>query len=198
MTLCIYTGLCLTPQRPALKCTSHDNRKLVCLPHHADLPCSGRVWSTGDRQSVKTTQLAHSRWWAAKEPRCSRSPPTTVWAAFRLGWKPWIWDHDVPSKGIPGSAAVKIPPAHAEDARDTRSIPGVGNSNPLQYSCLENSMGRGVWWATVHWVTKSRTWLSTHACPHATNSTLTFPRSSICFLNMTSRLATLRKMLVMA
>ena len=50
-------------------------------------------------------------------------------------------DHEVPSKGIPGSAAVKIPPAHAEDARDTRSIPGVGNSNPLQYSCLENSMG---------------------------------------------------------
>ena len=43
MTLCIYTGLCLTPQRPALKCTSHDNRKLVCLPHHSDLPCSGRV-----------------------------------------------------------------------------------------------------------------------------------------------------------
>ena len=43
MTLCIYTGLCLTPQHPALKCTSHDNRKLVCLPHHSDLPCSGRV-----------------------------------------------------------------------------------------------------------------------------------------------------------
>ena len=34
---------------------------------------------------------------------------------------------------------------------------GVGNGNPLQYSCLENSMDRGAWWATVHEVTKSRT-----------------------------------------
>ena len=38
--------------------------------------------------------------------------------------------------------------------------PGEENSNPLQYSCLENSMDRGVWWATVHGVTKSWTQLS--------------------------------------
>ena len=35
-----------------------------------------------------------------------------------------------------------------------------GNGNPIQYSCLENPMDRGAWWATVHGVTKSRTWLS--------------------------------------
>ena len=35
-----------------------------------------------------------------------------------------------------------------------------GNGNPLQYSCLENSMDRGAWQATVHGVTKSQTWLS--------------------------------------
>ena len=34
--------------------------------------------------------------------------------------------------------------------------PGEGNGNPLHYSCLENSMDRGVWWATVHGVTQSR------------------------------------------
>ena len=34
-------------------------------------------------------------------------------------------------------------------------FPGEGNSNPLQYSCLENSMDRGAWWAMVHGVTKS-------------------------------------------
>ena len=34
---------------------------------------------------------------------------------------------------------------------------GEGNGNPLQYSCLENSMDGGTWWATVHGVTKSRT-----------------------------------------
>ena len=46
---------------------------------------------------------------------------------------------------------------------DTGSIPGSGrspgegNGNPLQYSCLENSMGRGAWQATVHGVAKSQT-----------------------------------------
>ena len=39
-----------------------------------------------------------------------------------------------------------------------RSLKG-GNGNPLQYSCLENSMDRGYWWATVHGVAKSQTWL---------------------------------------
>ena len=42
--------------------------------------------------------------------------------------------------------------------RKTRQ--GIINGNPLQYSCLENSMDGGAWWATVHGVTKSRTGLS--------------------------------------
>ena len=51
-------------------------------------------------------------------------------------------------------------------AGDLGSIPGLGrspgegNGNPLQYSCLENSMDGGTWWATVHGVTKSQTQLS--------------------------------------
>ena len=49
---------------------------------------------------------------------------------------------------------VKNPPANAGDARDTGWIPGLGRSpgigTPLQYSCLENSMDRGAWQATVH------------------------------------------------
>ena len=65
--------------------------------------------------------------------------------------------------GYPGGAMVKNMPASAGDTRDMGSIPGLGkspeegNGNPLQYSCLENPMDRGVWWATVHGVTKSRT-----------------------------------------
>ena len=49
------------------------------------------------------------------------------------------------------------------DAEDPGLIPRLGrspgeaNSNLLQYSCLESSMDRGVWWATTHGVTKSRT-----------------------------------------
>ena len=58
---------------------------------------------------------------------------------------------------------VKNPPAKAGDIRDTGSVPGLGRSpggrhgNPLQYSCLENFMDRGVWQATVHGVPKSQT-----------------------------------------
>ena len=40
------------------------------------------------------------------------------------------------------------------------STGGEGNGTPLQYSCLENPMDGGAWWAIVHGVTKSRTWLS--------------------------------------
>ena len=43
--------------------------------------------------------------------------------------------------------------------------PGGGYGNPLQYSCLENSMDRGAWQATVHGVAKSQTGLSMHAHP---------------------------------
>ena len=56
---------------------------------------------------------------------------------------------------------VKNLPASAGDIRDLGSIPGSGrspgegNGNPLQYSCLENPMDRGAWWATVHGVTES-------------------------------------------
>ena len=51
--------------------------------------------------------------------------------------------------------------------------PGVGNGNPLHYSCLENSKDRGVWWITVREVTKSWTWLSTHPKVKVAQSCLT-------------------------
>jgi len=38
-----------------------------------------------------------------------------------------------------------------------REIPREGNGNPLQYSCLGNTMDRGAWWATVHGVAKNQT-----------------------------------------
>ena len=63
------------------------------------------------------------------------------------------------------------------DTRDTDSIPrlgrspGEGNGNLLQYSCLENPMDRGAWWATVHGVSKSRTRLSGSA-QHSTHYSL--------------------------
>ena len=69
----------------------------------------------------------------------------------------------VPSSYFPGGSDGK---AFADTAGDPGSIPGLGrspgegNGNPLPYSCLEKPMDGGTWWATVHGVTKSRTWLS--------------------------------------
>ena len=68
--------------------------------------------------------------------------------------------------GFPYSSHVK---ESAYNAGDPGSILGLGrfhregNGNPLQYSCLQNPMDRGIWWATDHGVTKSLTGLSMHA-----------------------------------
>jgi len=74
---------------------------------------------------------------------------------------------------FPDGASGQNPPANAEDIRDAGLIPGSGrfpggeHGNPLQYSCLENPMDRGPWWAIVPRVTKSWAWLkwlSMHVC----------------------------------
>ena len=67
---------------------------------------------------------------------------------------------------------VKNLPANAGDPRDVGSVPGsgrapgVGKGNPLQYCCLENSMDRGSWWATVHGIRESDTTECTHTHTH--------------------------------
>ena len=80
------------------------------------------------------------------------------------------FDSHHPSKGgFPGDSLVKNLPANEGATGDVGSIPGlgrspgVGNGTPLQYSCLENSMGRGPWQATVHGAVKSWTRLSERA-----------------------------------
>ena len=90
---------------------------------------------------------------------------------FNVNYGSWLICINIGSLGFLDSSAVKNPPANARDAGDTgwilrsRGSPGKENDNPLQYSCLGNPMNRGVWRATVQWVTKSQTWLkrlSTH------------------------------------
>ena len=67
---------------------------------------------------------------------------------------------------------VKDLPANAGDPRDSSLIPGSGrspgggNDYPLQYSCLENPIDREAGQATVHEISKSQTWLSTHTHMH--------------------------------
>ena len=81
---------------------------------------------------------------------------------------------------LPRQHNGKSPPA---SVRDAASVPGsggspaVGNGNPLQYACLENSMDRGAWQSTVHGVTKSWTQLS--ACAHTRRLFYSPPGTSI-------------------
>ena len=62
---------------------------------------------------------------------------------------------------LPVVLVVKNLPANAGDIRDMGSLPGWkrspegGHGTPLQYSCLENPMDRGAWWATVHSIAES-------------------------------------------
>ena len=71
---------------------------------------------------------------------------------------------------------VKNPPANPRGIKDMDLISGLerspegGDGNPLQYSCLDNSMDRGAWWTPVHGVKKSWTQLTAH--PHIQNDDL--------------------------
>ena len=92
-------------------------------------------------------------------------------------WQSMAWSDDFngwkfDKQGFPGGTMLKHPPANAGGARYAGSIPGSGrspgvdNGNPQQHFCLENSMDRGPWQATVHGVTKSRIQLNNWACKH--------------------------------
>ena len=78
-----------------------------------------------------------------------------------------IWHCSSILLGFQGGSVVKNPPVSAGDARDVGLIlgsgrsPGGGHGNPLQYSCLENSMYRGAWQAALHGIIKSQARLST-------------------------------------
>ena len=73
----------------------------------------------------------------------------------------FVYHHSV--KGFPRGSDGK---ESSRNVGDPSSIPGLGkspgggNGNPFQYSCMENSMDRGAWRATIHRVAKSWTWLS--------------------------------------
>ena len=82
------------------------------------------------------------------------------------------------------SLVAQMVKVSAYNVGDLGSIPGSGRSpgegsgNPLKYSCLENPMDGGAWWATVHGVAKGWTWLS--------DFTLTFCAHSIAVITTTN------------
>ena len=112
-----------------------------------------------------------------------------------------LWKSFSPSSLVTGASQVALVvenlPVNAGDARDVGSITGSGrsagggNGSPLQYSCLQNPMDRGAWWATVCAVAKSQAQLSgfhfhfTSMCQEWAKFLilivhLAFPKSTIC------------------
>ena len=101
-------------------------------------------------------------------------------AAVHGAAKSGAWLSDWPTRGskspdattsFPGGSGGKESPCNAGDTADLGLItgsersPGVGNSTPLQYSCLENPMDRGAWWATVCGFPKSqKDWATNTLC----------------------------------
>ena len=116
-------------------------------------------------QELTIRKLLPSYWWTW--PSQTWSPDSGLDA--RLTWLEinrgqWDWAFQV-------VLVVKNLCANAGDVRDAGLIPGSGRStggghgNPLEYSCLENPMDRGAWWAMGHRITESQAWLkwlSTH------------------------------------
>ena len=97
--------------------------------------------------------------------KCLQEMPHIFWEAS----SPWVENHCCKYTGFPGGASAKEPTCQCRRPwliPGWGRSPGIGNSNSLQYSCLENPMDRGAWWTTVHGVTRSwirLNWLSRHA-----------------------------------
>ena len=113
---------------------------------HQDIP--------GCQVSVKTLERTR---WECDLPGCMFSQRTIF---------PIVSSSVGVTEGFADGSDGKESACNARAAGDVGSIhglgrsPGGGNGNPLQYSCLENPMDRGAWWAAVHGVAKSRTRLS--------------------------------------
>ena len=74
-----------------------------------------------------------------------------------------VWGYQPLFGGFPGGSDCKGSACNVEDLDLIPGLgrsPGEGNGYPFQYSCLENPMDRGAWWATIHGVAKSWTRLS--------------------------------------
>ena len=74
----------------------------------------------------------------------------------------WLTLYVGPPWGLPGHSVIKNLPANAGNKGSIPGLgrsPGEGNGNPLQYSCLENPMDGGAWWAAVYGVSQSQTQL---------------------------------------
>ena len=169
----LMTGLFLAPFSPSVY--------YQFIIHHL-WPAESESWWLSIISSLKRSRAFFFFLWVGRLPRWYFSSSQSL-SRVRLFVTPWTAacqaslsitnSRSLPKpmsieSVIPSQVAllVKNPLANAEDVRNTRLTPvsgrspGGGHGNPLQYSCLENSMDGGAWWATVCRVTKSWTYMT--------------------------------------
>ena len=156
----------------------------------------GSVWGNGVNCSLSPTHIPLQFDFASNPiKRLNQFPHPLNLTGLVICFDPWNSERAccVTSKprsqetlGLSRGSVVKNPLA---SARAMGSTPGEGNGNPLQYSCMKNPMDRGTWWATVHGITKSQTWLTDWAHTHTHTYTHTLKRQCLlCSLGIQSSL----------
>ena len=116
------------------------------LHFHFSLSCIGEGHGNPLQCSCLENPRDGGAWWAAVYGLHSRTQLKRLSSSKDLGLPWWL--------------SSKESVCNAGDSGSIRGLgrsPGKGNDNPLQYSCLENPMDRGAWWATVHGVAQSQT-----------------------------------------
>ena len=133
------------------ECFASESDTTERLHFHFSLSCTGG----GNGNPLQCSCLENPRdgraWWAAiyavaqSRTRVKRLSSSSSSICIKL------------NMSSPSGSVVKNLPANAGNVCSvpgSRRFPGKGNGKPLRSSCLENSMDRGAWWATVHGVTK--------------------------------------------
>ena len=149
----------LDPRRP--RCSSNRNlcdlgKKALCKGKIA--PFWGFVLSSENALPVKVSSLG-----ICTQFQCPHVPWPRSWHPCTGHWC-LLLSRGFPSG--PGGTVVRNPPANAGEAVSIPGLgrfPGGGHGNPLQYSCLENPVDRGAWWATDHGVAVRHSWACTAA-----------------------------------
>ena len=150
-------------------CLYENNKLLINLDslYHCSF-CYVSTWLSRSQWIVDDLPLLRVGWaslvaqMVKKKPTCNAGDPGLIPGSRRSPGEGI--DYSLQYSGASLVAQlVKNLPAVRETwvwSLDQEDPPGEGNGNPLQCSCLENSMDRGAWWATVHRAAKSWTWLS--------------------------------------
>ena len=138
----------------------------ILLVHYHGLRSRGseklRAFSGGSGNGIPNHDSQSSPVCSHPQQVLSETSSLSAFWIFKIYIYIYLFIYLLQCIGFPGGSVVKNLPANAGDSGDMGLIsrlersPGGGNDNPLRYSCPENPMEGGVWWATVHGVTKSQ------------------------------------------